>query len=168
MATLEKEDSIQLVGFHLGQKLYGTDILKVQEILREPPIETIDQSPGFIEGVVHLRGEPIPVINLRHRLGNPKESDSVERAWVMIANTGDITTGFMVDEVTRIIKITSDMILPAPDLILEGLRSPYIRGVCTTDVGMLVVLDFEGILAMDEISELKQLDVRPMAGGRRT
>jgi chemotaxis signal transduction protein len=86
----------------------------------------------------------------------------------MIANIGGIAVGFMVDKVTRIIKINSDMILPAPDLILEGLHNPYIRGICTTDLGMLVVLDFGGILAADEINELKQIDVRQVSGARHT
>ncbi len=168
MATLEKEDSIQLVGFHVGQKLYGIDILAIQEILREPEVEKISQGFDYIEGIVNLRGASIPVINLRHRLGDSTQAGPEDNTWVMIANIGGIAVGFMVDKVTRIIKINSDMILPAPDLILEGLHNPYIRGICTTDLGMLVVLDFGGILAADEINELKQIDVRQVSGARHT
>ena len=64
----EAEDVIQMVGFVLAGELFGVDILMVQEILKEIPITGIPDSPDFIEGVINLRGNIIPIIDLRKRL----------------------------------------------------------------------------------------------------
>lgn len=160
MAISEKAESIQLIGFNVGQRLFGSDIMSIHEILRDPEIETLDQGPDFIAGVVRVRGDVIPVIDLMRRLGGAQNPNQSGDAWVMIANTGGYTAGLRVDAVTRILKIDPDTVLPAPDLILEGLRTPYIRGVCESEEGMLVVLDLERLLSKDEINELKKMDIR--------
>ena len=64
----EKEKRLQLVGFRIGKELFGVDILMVQEIIREAVITPIPDSPAFIEGVINLRGNIIPVVDLRKRL----------------------------------------------------------------------------------------------------
>jgi purine-binding chemotaxis protein CheW len=160
LAISEKEDTIQLIGFNVGRRLFGTDILTIREILREPEINILEECPVFVEGVVRLRGEEIPVIDLKRRLGDPHKRSQIGSTWLMIANAGDRTAGFLVDAVTRILKINPDDILPPPELILEGLPTPYIHGVCTTQDGMLVVLNFDRLLAPDEISELNQMEMR--------
>lgn len=162
MAILEKEDSIQLIGFYVGQKLFGADIRAVQEILRRPDIEPLPQVQHHVEGVVRLRGDVIPVIDLESRLGGTREQRQEDTIWVLITNlaNANIAAGFMVNGVTQILRFNSDNILPAPDLILDGLSSPYIRGVCNTEAGLLIVLDFERMLTPDEIGELKKIDVR--------
>ena len=153
-----KDDSIQLIGFYAGGKLYGVDILMTREILRDSPIESIQNAPPFIEGSVRIRGEVIPVINLIKRLGNTDcEEPSHDENWVLIANVGDRVLAFLVDSVAQILKIRADSILPPPDLILSGLRSQYIRGVCNSEFGMLVVLDLNRMFGVDEIRALKKM-----------
>jgi purine-binding chemotaxis protein CheW len=58
----------QLVGFVIGEEMFGVDILTVQEIIRDATITPIPDSPDFLEGVINLRGSIIPVIDLRKRL----------------------------------------------------------------------------------------------------
>ena len=158
--TADKDDSVQLIGFHAGGKLFGVNILSIREILRDSSIEAIQNAPPFIEGSVRIRGEVIPVINLKKRLGKAQPVDPSDQNWVLIATVGESVLAFLVDSVTRILKIRVDSILPAPDLILSGLRSQYIRGVCNSEFGMLVVLDLDRMLGADEIKELKKLAIR--------
>ncbi len=153
----DKEEDVQLIGFYAAQKLYGADILSVREILRDPEVEPIEAAPGFVKGMVRLRGESIPIVNLKERLNIEAEQDAGDLVWVLIAKTEDRAIGYMVDAVTRILKIDLDAILPAPDLVLAGLRSQYIRGVCKSDLGLLVVLDLDRMLAEDEIKAIKKL-----------
>ncbi len=155
--TSSKDDSIQLIAFYAGGKLYGVNILMTREILRDSPIEPIRNSPPFIEGSVRIRGEVIPVIDLKKRLSKAGSGDPSDENWVLIANVGDRVLAFLVDSVTRILKISVDSILPAPDLILTGLRSQYIQGVCNTEFGMLVVIDLDRMLGVEEIKELKKM-----------
>lgn len=161
--TSAKDDSIQLIGFYAGGVLCGVDILMTREILRDSRIEPIPNTPSFIEGRLQIRGEVIPVVNLKKRLGKVDKEESSADSWVLIANVGDRVFGFGVDSVTRILKIREESILPAPDLILSGLRSKYIKGVCNTDLGMLVVLDLNRMFGIDEIKALNKLLIHQSA-----
>ena len=156
----EKEDSIQLISFNIGRKLFGIDIMTIREILRDPKIEVLGKAPAFIEGVVRVRGEVIPVVDLKRRLGGAEKTSQGDNQWLMITNVASYLAGFVVDKVTRILKIEPDTIMAAPDLIFGGSQRPYIRGVCESEMGMLVVLDFARLLSADEIHELKKIDVR--------
>jgi purine-binding chemotaxis protein CheW len=154
------EDIIQLIGFQIGGKSFGADILSVQEILRAPAIETVESSPGLISGIIRLRGQTIPVVNLRERLGGDagQISDAASN-WVLIALIGDMTIGMIADNVTRIIRIDPSTILPAPEIIVSALSTPYIKGVCESEMGMLVVLNFDRLFTTDEIKAVKKMDV---------
>jgi purine-binding chemotaxis protein CheW len=152
----EKDESVQLIGFYAGDRLFGVNILTVREILRDPSIEPIDDAPPFLIGCVRIRGEIIPLINLRQRLSNSLPVDTQGPVWVLIATVDDRVLAFVVDSVTRILRIQMDSILPAPDLILTGLRSQYIQGVCNSELGMLIVIDLARMLGADENKALRK------------
>jgi purine-binding chemotaxis protein CheW len=147
----------QLVGFMIGEALFGVDILMVQEIIRESPITPIPDSPEFIEGVINLRGNIIPIIDLRKRLNLTRLKAAPGDIWIIILNIEDRITGFIVDRVTKVLKVSMDTIKPAPDIVVAGLKSQYLRGVCKIDERLLVLLDFNRILMVDEIKKLNEL-----------
>jgi purine-binding chemotaxis protein CheW len=154
---VNKEDIVQVVGFYVGQKLYGTDIMAVQEILRDPTIDAFDDPSGFIAGWIKLRGQKIPALDLRKRMGKGVQPDGRNKRWVLIAQVGDQMLGLIADAVTRIFRINSDSILPTPELIFSGMQSPYVHGVFESELGMLIVLDLNRLLTGDEIRELKAI-----------
>lgn len=156
---IDQEDIVQLVGFRIGQKLFGANILNVREILRDPGIDSIDGLPDFVEGVVRVRGQVLPIIHLGRVLGVTATPRDEEKLWVLIAQTGKRDVGYIVDSVTPIIRIRTDAILPAPDIILAGLRSKYINGVCETDKGLIVIVDLENMLLHDEINAMDRLSI---------
>ena len=159
VATSEKEKLMQLVGFNIGKERFGVDILTVQEIIRSAPITAVPDSPDFIEGVINLRGSIIPVIDLRKRLRLYKpETHQRSDSWIIILNINNRVTGFIVDKVTQVLKIETGTIEPPPDIVVAGLRSQYIRGVCKIDKKLLILLDFDQILLIDEIRELKTIN----------
>lgn len=152
----EVEDVIQLVGFVVAEEVFGVDILMVQEILKDITITAIPDSPDFIEGVVNLRGNIIPVIDLKRRLKlSSQKSTNQDSVWIIILNIGDRVTGFIVDHVTRVIKVPTNSIKPPPELVVSsGLESDYIRGVCKQDQQLLAILDFNRILLVDEFRKI--------------
>jgi purine-binding chemotaxis protein CheW len=155
------EDIIQLIGFQVGGRLLGADILSVQEILRDPTIEAVENAPDMIAGVIYLRGQTIPIVDLRERLGNKAgQVDDAASCWVLVTIIGDMSLGVMVDYVTRIIRVDPHTILPAPEIIVSGLATPYIRGVCESEMGMLVVLNIDRLFTTDEIKAVKMMDVK--------
>jgi purine-binding chemotaxis protein CheW len=153
----DKEKAMQLVGFMIGSELFGVNILSVQEIIRTTPITPIPDSPDFIEGVINLRGNIIPVIDLRKRLNLLGDGFDENNLWIVILNVDNRVTGFIVDRVTQVLKIHSDIIKPPPDIVVAGLQSQYISGVCKINDNLLILLDFNQILQIDEIKKLKAL-----------
>jgi purine-binding chemotaxis protein CheW len=158
-ATIETDDMIQMVGFVVAGELFGVDILMVQEIIKDINITAIPDSPDFIKGVINLRGNIIPVINLARRL---KLADSHrfdgEDGWIIVLNVSGRVTGFIVERVTRVIKVPAEMIKPPPELVVSGLKSDYIRGVCRQDQQLLAILDFNRILLVDEFKRLSAMN----------
>ncbi len=155
----EKEQLIQMVGFKIGKEIFGVDILMVQEIIRSAPITYVPNSPEFVEGVINLRGSIIPVIDLRKRLNLQTGDYKQETDWILILDIGGRITGFIVDWVTDVIKIQENTIDPPPDILVAGLQSQYIRGVCEIEDSLLILLDFSRILLVDEVKKLKNVTV---------
>jgi len=151
------DESMQLVGFAIGRELFGVDILKVREIIRDASITSIPNSPDFVEGVINLRGNIIPVIDLRMRLNLLKHEKSEEKIWILILEIEGRITGFRVDSVTKVLKILVRSIEPPPEIVTAGLESQYIDGVCDIDGRLLILLDFARILHVDEIKRLKAM-----------
>ena len=153
----ENEGLMQLVGFIIGKEYFGVDILMVLEIIRAAPITAIPNSPEFVEGVINLRGNIIPVIELRKRLNLFMQDSKPEDSWILILNIEGRVTGFIVDSVTEVLKIDENTIEPPPDIVVAGLESQYIRGVCKIDEKLLILLDFDRILLVEEIKKLKEM-----------
>jgi purine-binding chemotaxis protein CheW len=154
----DQEDILQLVGFKVGSKLFGANILTVREILRDPVIDSVGNLPSFVEGIIRLRGEVLPIIDLGKLLGVPTSAER-GRIWALIAQAGKRRVGYVVDAVTPIIRVKTDLVFPAPDIIMQGMRSKYISGVCETDKGLLVVVDLSRILLDDEVNAMNKLTI---------
>ncbi len=157
----EQGELMQLVGFVTGKEHFGVDILMVQEIIRMAPITSVPNAPGFIEGVINLRGRIIPIIDLRRRLGlSGGKMAGAESTRILIVNVDERVTGFIVDSVTKVMKIEVSDIEPPPDIVVAGLKSKYIRGVCEIDGRLLILLDFSRILQVREAEELESFQDR--------
>ena len=116
------DDEEQLVVFRLGNEEFGVPIDSVQEIVRVPDNLThVPKSPSFIEGVMNLRGVVLPVIDQRRRFGMPSiESNDRQRIMVFVIN--EVRTGFIVDSVAEVLKISRHDIEAAPSLSPEQQR----------------------------------------------
>lgn len=162
--TEEKDRLMQLVGFMNGKEMFGVDILMVQEIIRGAPITAVPNTPAFVEGVTNLRGNIIPVIDLRRRLSLPTDREKSGKNWVLILDIAGRVTGFVVDAVTEVLKIERDSIEPPPEIVVAGLESQYVQGVCDIGERLLILLDFNRILLVEEIKRLKEVNM----GGQRS
>ena len=157
----EAEDVVQMVGFVVANELFGVNILMVQEIIKEATITAIPDAPDFIVGVINLRGNIIPILDLHKRLKlKAVKQDPTDDTWILILNIGGRVTGFVVDRVTRVIKVQTKSIRPAPELVVQGLDSDYIRGVCKQDQQLLTILDFNRILLVDEFKKISALKAK--------
>jgi len=153
----ENDDLMQLVGFKIDREQFGVNILMVQEIIRSAPITPVPNSPEFVEGVINLRGDILPVIDLRKRL-NFELGDDSDDTWILILDIDGRVTGFIVDLVTNVIKIEESEIEAAPEIATSGLENQYINGVVDIGGTLMILLDFNRILQTDELIRLKSLN----------
>jgi len=118
--SVEVEDALdddeQVVVFYLDKEEFGVPINSVQEIVRVPDeLIHVPKAPAFVEGVINLRGSVLPVIDLRLRLGLPRVERS-DRQRIMVFLIAEVRTGFIVDQVTEVLKIPKALIEPSPQL----------------------------------------------------
>ena len=147
MSEIENQ-IIQLVSFKLGKEEFGVDILKVQEINRMLEITEMPNSPDFVEGIVNLRGRIIPVVDLKKRLKMPaKEHDNSTR--IIVVELNGKTIGFIVDEVSEVLRIESNITEPPPEMT-AGIDSDYITAVAKLDDRLLILLDLNRVLSEEE------------------
>lgn len=141
--------TLQFVGFRLDREEYGIPITTIQEIIVMKPITRIPQVPAAIEGLINLRGSVLPIINLRRLFGlPPKEFDDETRT--VIVNVGGRTLGYVVDEVTQVMRIAADQIQPTPVAVASVARR-HIAGLARLDDRLLIILDIDKLLAPEEL-----------------
>jgi purine-binding chemotaxis protein CheW len=139
---------LQFVGFRLADEDYAIAITKIQEIILMKPITRLPQSPGFIEGLINLRGSVIPIVNLRKRFGlAPRELDEETRT--IVVNVHDKTVGCIVDAVTQVMRINRDQIQPPPLGVAAGAYQ-YLAGLARLDDRLLILLDIEKVFHAEE------------------
>ncbi|MBI9071785.1 MAG: purine-binding chemotaxis protein CheW [Melioribacteraceae bacterium] len=151
IASSESE-ILQLVSFKIGEEEFGVDILKVQEINRMLEITQVPNTPDFVEGIINLRGRVIPVIDLRRRLEmDRKEYDNHTR--IIVVDIQGKTIGFVVDEVSEVLRISKSVTEPPPDIV-GGVSSDYIVSVGKLEDRLIILLDLDKILSVEEKASL--------------
>ncbi|RIZ66202.1 MAG: purine-binding chemotaxis protein CheW [Methylococcales bacterium] len=110
------DEDEQMVVFHLDKEEFGVPIYSVQEIVRVPDeLIHVPKAPLFVEGVINLRGTVLPVIDLRTRLGLAK-LERTDRQRIMVFLIAEVRTGFIVDHVAEVLRISKSVIEPSPQL----------------------------------------------------
>ena len=137
----------QLVTFSLGTEEFGVDIMRVQEIIRIPPITRVPKAPTYVEGVINLRGNVIPVVSIRTRFGMER-AEETDLSRIIVLQVQNKVFGIRVDAVTEVLRIDADSIEPPPPVAL-GMDSMFIRGVGKINERLLILLDLNHIMGGD-------------------
>lgn len=160
--TATREKIRQLIIFSVSEEEFAVDITHVQEVIRLPKVTLVPNAPEFIEGVIHLRGRIIPVIDLRKRLkiAGHKEQQSIYDKYtrVLIVLYEGKWIGFIVDRITEILKIPESNVKPTPDLVLEHIGAEYFDGIVREDDRLIILLNLSRVLAPVEREQLKEID----------
>ena len=124
---LQFEKTYQMVGFRLGNQEFMVDINQIREIIMTTEITYVPRVANYFEGVINLRGNIVPVINLRKKLKmQPKEITATTR--ILIMEILDMNIGFIVDRITKVIIIPEKNIDPTPTTF-GGMAAEFINGV---------------------------------------
>ncbi|AFM42712.1 chemotaxis signal transduction protein [Desulfosporosinus acidiphilus SJ4] len=137
----------QLVTFSLGSEEFAVDIMRVQEIIRIPPITRVPNAPEYIEGVINLRGNVIPVVSLATRFGMIR-TEETDLSRIIVLQVQSKVFGIRVDAVTEVLHLDSESIEPPPPIAV-GVDSQFIRGVGKTGERLLILLELDQIMGGD-------------------
>jgi purine-binding chemotaxis protein CheW len=142
-------ESRQYLSLRLGIEEYAIDIMRVQEIRSyEEPTRMVN-SPGFIKGVINLRGVIVPIADLRLKLHIDKVEYN-EFTVVIILNIHGTVVGAVVDSVADVLTIDADAIKPAPQFD-SGMDSRFIVGLVKEGERTLIVMNVEALMSNAEL-----------------
>jgi len=153
----EKEDitnEIQLVSFKLEDEEFGIPIEDVQEIIRMKEITRIPGTRRFVEGVIDLRGQILPIINLRKKL-NLEEKEFNNSTRIVVITVEDIETGIIVDNVSEVLRVSKDSVKNPPALLGEDTQ--YITGIVRFDSRLIILLNVKSIITKEDIIHLSEI-----------
>ncbi|MHA7629697.1 chemotaxis protein CheW [Corallococcus sp. M7] len=142
--TPAAEAEVQLCAFFVGNEEYVLDIMRVEEILPPQRVIPIPHAPAFVEGVLHLRGAMLPVVDLHRRLlGQPAQE--TRRTRLLVCRLGTRRVVARVDRVAEVLRVRRCDIKPAPALMAGG-RTPFVVGVCGPPERLRLLLDLKALL----------------------
>jgi purine-binding chemotaxis protein CheW len=142
----------QYVTFYLAEELFGVEVTRTREILTLTAVTQIPQTPEYMLGVINLRGQVVPVIDMRLKLGieaGEQTQDTCIIVVEMIADGEAIIVGLLVDAVNEVMDIQDDRIEPPPRLGAK-INTTFIQGMGNIDDQLLVLLDIDRIFSDDE------------------
>jgi purine-binding chemotaxis protein CheW len=146
------------LGFELAGEEYGLEILKVREIIGMMDVTALPHTPGFVKGVINLRGKVIPVVDLRLKFGL-EAAPYTERTCIIVVEVaggaGPITMGIVVDMVSEVTAFRPEDIEPPPDLGMR-LDTDYLLGLAKMRGKVKILLDIDRVLSARELGLLRQ------------
>ncbi|MBM4107518.1 MAG: chemotaxis protein CheW [Phycisphaerae bacterium] len=140
-------DQLQLVTFDVADEEFAVDILAVREINRMMTLTRVPQSPPEVEGVINLRGKIIPVLDLRRRFGMPA-GERTERSRIIVVEVNGRVLGFIVDGVHEVLRISGDIVEPAPAMVCS-IDSEFIEGVGKLNDRLIILLNLGKLFGAD-------------------
>ena len=154
-ALLDKEG--KYLTFALANEEYGLEILKVREIFGYMEITAVPQTPHYVMGVINLRGQVIPVIDLRAKFGMDT-TDVTEQTCIIVVeitqNQQKFDTGIVVDHVSEVLDIPGENIEATPQFG-SSVNTDFILGMGKIGDTVKILLDIDKVMAGDDFSNLK-------------
>ena len=138
-----KRESIEeehLVSFLLDKEEYAVGIMQVKEIIRVPEITRVPNCEAYIEGVVSIRNQLLPIINMRTYFGM-QNKETTDRTRILVTDVGGFTVGIMVDKVSEVIRVSSSFIQPPPSFSTQA--GELLKGVAKLNGGKRMILMLE-------------------------
>ena len=154
-ATADTAKPLEFLAFTLGKEEYGIDIQTVQELRGYETVTRIANAPEFIKGVMNLRGNIVPVIDMRirFRLGEPAYDQFTV---VVILNIGARVVGMVVDSVSDVTTLSREQIKPAPEMGTT-FEAGHLIGLGTLESRMLILLDIEKMMSSPDMGLVEKL-----------
>ena len=158
MNNLIASEISQYLTFKLGDEVFGVDVAQVREILDYIKITKVPQTPDYMCGVINLRGNVVPVIDMRLKFGLEKTNTTVDTCIVVVEVEleGEKTIlGALVDSVQEVFELDPEDIEPAPRIGIR-LNIDFIKGMGKRDDNFIILLNIDKVFTSEEISIIEK------------
>jgi purine-binding chemotaxis protein CheW len=142
--------------FQLGNEEFAIQVLCVREIMGVQEITAVPQTPGYVKGVINLRGKVIPVVDLRLKFGLPEMEYTQRTCIIVVQIQGEadkLLIGVIVDAVSEVLTLQGSEIEDTPDFG-SGVATPYLLGMAKIKGKVKILLDIDRLLSAQEVSGL--------------
>ncbi|WP_347491434.1 chemotaxis protein CheW [Desulfoscipio sp. XC116] len=146
---------LQIVVFSVSDQFWGIDIASVYEIIRLEKITPIPQAPAYVEGVINIRGQVVPAVNL-NVLFSAGALERTDNSRMIVVETEHNKFALIVDAVYEVRKISPDMIKPAPAAISQNQQ--YLQGIILDGEKLIVLVNLNKLMSKRDMRELKDME----------
>ncbi|MFB6175357.1 MAG: chemotaxis protein CheW [Candidatus Nanohalobium sp.] len=149
-------DERQVFVFVLNGEEYAVDVNNVKEIIRaeEKDVTSVPNVPDFIEGITNVRGQAVPLIDLEKKFDLRNE----ENNYIVIIELEEATAGLLADDVKEVMKLSSEKVKDAPEIVEEEIHRKYVDAVGVLEDRMIIILDLSVGLEDSEALEMKEIN----------
>lgn len=145
----------QVIVFKLGDTEFAVPITQAVRIVRLSPITRVPRAPDFLEGVINVEGDVIPVVDLKKRFSLPRTPYDPKSRIIVVETEGQ-RVGMLVDLVREILSLSAEALEPPPAMIAD-INGVYLTGVARLAERLLIILDLTNVLTIEEVSALQQV-----------
>ncbi len=159
--TRTKADAVELrqfISFRIGREEYGLELLRVKEVIRLREITRLPTAPAWVMGIINLRGDVIPIIALRDRLGLEGREATTDTRVIVVEIDGRLL-GLVVDSASQVVRIPAAEIDPPPSMP-GALAQEFIAGVGKQEDRLVILLNVDAVLTRTERTALGGLDAK--------
>ena len=144
----------EFLSFRLGDEEYAIDILKVQEIRAHEAVTRIANAPAYLKGVINLRGQIVPIVDLRVKLSMARVEVDASTV-VIILNIAGRVIGMVVDAVSDVVALAREQIRPAP-AFGNVVDASFIHGIAPVEERMLILVDIARLMTSGELAVVEK------------
>lgn len=158
MSTAKITETARYLTFRLGDEVFAINVFKAREVLDLSHITRVPTAPGYLRGVVNVRGNAIPVVDLRTKFGLPQTADTLHTRIIVMDLHMDgqsVVVGGLADAVHEVLELEPGEINDPPSLGMRW-RTDLITGLGRSDDNFIIILDIERVFSAEELSNLQQ------------
>jgi len=142
----ESENIVQLVGFIVGEEEFAIPILNIQEIIKPIEYTRVPSVPPYVMGVFNLRGNVIPLIDLRRKFNLSPSPQTPDTRYIVMKHEDDVV-GFIIDKLTEAIRINEENIAPPPENLQK--EKGMVQGIGKRENNIITILKVDALLKRD-------------------
>lgn len=146
----------QVLTFKLGEEIFALDIHKVREVLDYTKVTKVPRTPDFMKGVINLRGNVVPVVDMKLKFGMNETERQVNTCIIIVEVTLQDETavlGMLADSVQEVVDFEANQVEPAPR-IGTHLNTDFIKGMAKKEDEFVIILDIDKIFSLEELNAI--------------